>query len=65
MSWVNPSAIKRLQEVLSVFIGEKWIVKFDLGNTGKSAEQNIFQTGLGCRGYGYRIAVTTETGGNP
>src|SRR5258705_7589519 len=46
-------------------VGKKWIIKMNFRNSWKSCEQNFFESGLRRGGYCDRIAVTTESGGDP
>src|SRR5580658_4192481 len=57
--------IKRRHELFAIFVGEKRIMKFDLGNPGKRAEDEIFEARLRCRRHGYGVSVTAETRRDP
>src|SRR6185437_14704958 len=57
--------MKRSKKVLADFIGKKGIVEPDLWNTGNASEKNVFDAGLRGRCHRDRIAVTSQTGGDP
>src|ERR1700722_4792661 len=58
-------AVKWLEEVFTVCVSEHRVVKIPFGNPGDSAEENILQAWLRCRGHGNCVAITAEACGNP
>ena len=59
------AVIEKLHKLFAVFIGEKGVMKINFGNSGNTAEQNLFKTRLRRRRDGDGVAVTTETGRDP
>ena len=66
--WIQPSClglVPELQEVVAVFVGEYRIVQVNLGQAGNRAQQDVFNAGLGGRGNGDRISITSQTRCDP
>ena len=57
--------VPEFQEVVSVLVGQNGIVQVHLGQAGNCPQQNVFDTGLGCRGDRNRISVAAQPGGDP
>ena len=58
-------AMEMGHEVLSVVGGEEGIIEMDLGNPGKSPQDDVFNAGLGGRRHGDGVPIATETCGEP
>src|SRR6202021_3044928 len=57
-------AVKRLEEVFAVCVGEHWVVEIHLGNPGGGAGGDIPPARPRFRGPGARIATTAGACGN-
>jgi hypothetical protein len=54
-----------LEEVVTNFEGQEWIMEVDLGDKGYRTEDEIFNAGLCGSGHRDGISIAAETGGQP
>ena len=57
--------VPEFEEVISVLVGQNRIVQVHLGKAGNCSQQDIFDTGLSCRGDRNRVSVTAQAGRDP
>src|SRR6516225_5289747 len=56
---------EELHELVAVFVGEKGIMKMNLGNPGECAENDVLDARLTRAGHSDGVAVASEPGGEP
>ena len=57
--------VETLHELVAIFNRQEGIEEVDFGNPGQGAAYDVFDAGLGSRRHGDRVAVASQSGGNP